>query len=125
VIAMVIGVLLGVLLAVMRLSNNPAMSGFASAYVWFFRGTPVFVQLLFWGYASALYPRLGLGVPFGPLFVSAETNSLITSLLLIHATCRTHPAHPVQSAESAPGAGNKLLWEPRRRSWGRAGEIAP
>jgi len=81
VIAMVIGVVLGVMLAVMRLSSNPAMSGFASAYVWFFRGTPVFVQLLFWGYASALYPRLGLGVPFGPVFAAAETNSLITPFI--------------------------------------------
>nr|WSY48787.1 amino acid ABC transporter permease [Streptomyces sp. NBC_00886] len=78
VIAMAIGVALGVLLAVMRLSENPAAKGFASLYVWFFRGTPVFVQLLFWGYASALYPRLGLGIPFGPEFVSASTNSLIT-----------------------------------------------
>jgi polar amino acid transport system permease protein len=78
VIAMVIGIVLGVLLAVMRLSNNPATKGFASAYVWFFRGTPVFVQLLFWGYASALFPRLGLGIPFGPVFISGATNSLIT-----------------------------------------------
>jgi polar amino acid transport system permease protein len=78
VIAMVIGIALGVLLAVLRLSSNPAASAFASAYVWFFRGTPVFVQLLFWGYASALYPRLGLGVPFGPELVSVETNSLVT-----------------------------------------------
>ena len=30
--------------------------------------------------------------------------------------CRTHPARPVQSAEAAPGAGNKLPWEPRRRN---------
>ncbi|MFJ9893500.1 amino acid ABC transporter permease [Streptomyces sp. NPDC091280] len=78
VIAMAIGITLGVLLAVMRLSSNPAMKGFSSAYVWFFRGTPVFVQLLFWGYASALYPRLGIGVPFGPEFASVSTNSLIT-----------------------------------------------
>jgi polar amino acid transport system permease protein len=81
VIAMVIGIVLGVLLAVMRLSSNPAMSSFASAYVWFFRGTPVFVQLLFWGYASALYPHLGLGIPFGPVFISTETNSLITPVV--------------------------------------------
>jgi len=78
VIAMAMGIGLGVLVAVMRLSDNPPAKGFASLYVWFFRGTPVFVQLLFWGYASALYPRLGLGIPFGPEFVTADTNSLIT-----------------------------------------------
>jgi polar amino acid transport system permease protein len=78
VIAMVLGIALGVLLAVLRLSSNPVMAALARLYVWFFRGTPVFVQLLFWGYVSALYPRLGLGLPFGPQFVSGETNSLIT-----------------------------------------------
>jgi hypothetical protein len=53
-----------------------------------------------------------------------ETNNLIMSLLLIHAICRTHSTHPVQSAEADPGAGNKLLEEPRRRCWGQAREVA-
>ena len=48
VIAMVIGVVLGVVLAVMRLSTNPIVSGASWVYIWFFRGTPVLVQLLFW-----------------------------------------------------------------------------
>jgi polar amino acid transport system permease protein len=78
VIAMAAGVALGVLLAVMRLSRNPAMSALGAAYVWLFRGTPVFVQLLFWGYISALYPQLSLGIPFGPHFVSGHMNTLIT-----------------------------------------------
>ena len=77
VIAMVTGIALGMLLAVMRLSRNPAMSALGAAYVWLFRGTPVFVQLLFWGYISAL-ARLSLGIPFGPHFVSGNMNSLIT-----------------------------------------------
>lgn len=78
VIAMAVGVVLGVLLAVMRLSSNPALSVVGGVYVWFFRGTPVFVQLLFWGYISALYPRLSLGIPFGPEFLSGSTNALVT-----------------------------------------------
>ena len=78
VIAMVTGIALGMLLAVMRLSRNPAMSALGAAYVWLFRGTPVFVHVLFWGYISALYPRLSLGIPFGPHFVSGNMNSLIT-----------------------------------------------
>jgi hypothetical protein len=45
----------------------------------------------------------------GAGYEHGETSKLIMSLLLIHATCRTHPAHPEQSAEAAPGAGNKLL----------------
>lgn len=80
-ISMVIGIVLGVLLAVMRLSSNPALSWVSWLYIWFFRGTPIFVQLLFWGFISALYPRLSLGIPFGPSFVSAGTNSLVTPMI--------------------------------------------
>ena len=81
VIAMSIGIVFGVLLAIMRLSANSVLSGVSSLYIWFFRGTPVFVQLLFWGYISALYPRLSLGVPFGAQFVSADTNRMITPVI--------------------------------------------
>jgi polar amino acid transport system permease protein len=76
-IAMAIGVVLGVLLAVMRLSPNPLVSGSSWLYIWFFRGTPVLVQLTFWFYISALYPKLGLGIPFGPSIIHPDVNSLI------------------------------------------------
>src|SRR5439155_18829078 len=52
-ISMAIGIALGVLLAVMRLSPNPILATFSWVYVWFFRGTPVLVQLLFWNFISA------------------------------------------------------------------------
>jgi len=81
IIAMALGIVLGVLLAIMRLSSNPVLFSVSWLYIWFFRGTPIFVQLLFWGYISALYPVISLGVPFGPSFVSADTNSLITPLM--------------------------------------------
>jgi len=77
-IAMGIGIVLGVVLAVMRLSPNWLVSGASSFYIWFFRGTPVLVQLLFWYNIAALYPKIGLGVPFGPSFVHADANTLIT-----------------------------------------------
>jgi polar amino acid transport system permease protein len=75
---MLIGIAGGILLAVMRLSPNPLMSGAASIYIWLFRGTPLITQLLFWNFLALAYPRLGLGVPFGPEFVSWDTNQLIT-----------------------------------------------
>lgn len=81
VIAMISGIVLGVVLAIMRLSTNPALSAVSWCYIWFFRGTPVFVQLLFWGYISALFPVLSLGIPFGPSFFSTDTNTLITPLV--------------------------------------------
>jgi len=78
VIAMVLGIVLGALLAVMRLSPNPLVSGGAWIYIWFFRGTPQLVQLLFWNFISALYPRISIGIPFGPEFFHVSSNSLIT-----------------------------------------------
>lgn len=66
VIAMAMGVLIGVVLAVMRLSPNPVVASAAWLYVWFFRGTPVLVQLLFWSFFSVLYKQFSVGVPFGP-----------------------------------------------------------
>ena len=76
-LSMAIGIVGGIGLAVMRLSANPLMSWTAAGYIWLFRGTPVITQLLFWFYLGALFPRLGLGIPFGPTFVSVDTNSLI------------------------------------------------
>ena len=80
VVAMAIGIVLGVILAIMRLSPNPMLSGASWAYIWLFRGTPVLVQLLFWFNLAFLYPRISIGVPFGPEFFSASANTLITAL---------------------------------------------
>ncbi len=62
--SMVIGVVLGLVLAVMRLSPNPVVKSIAWLYLWVFRGTPVYVQLVFWGLFSLIYPQLFLGVPW-------------------------------------------------------------
>jgi polar amino acid transport system permease protein len=76
--SMAIGIGLGVLLAVMRLSPNPLLSGASWFYIWIFRGTPVLVQILFWYNIAALYPRFSLGVPLGPTFAHFSATSLIT-----------------------------------------------
>ncbi len=79
VIAMIIGVVLGMLLAVMRLSPNPVVKFGSWLYIYFFRGTPVLVQLLFWGFIAALFKQIDLGVPFGgPNLIHANSNDLIT-----------------------------------------------
>jgi polar amino acid transport system permease protein len=77
VIAMAIGIVLGVLLAIMRLSPNKLVSGSSWLYIWFFRGTPVLVQILFWYYIAALYPKIDIGIPFGPSVIHADANTLI------------------------------------------------
>lgn len=78
VISMAIGVVLGTILAVMRLSPSPLVSSASWGYIWVFRGTPVIVQILFWNFLSALYPRLSFGIPFGPELFHGDANSLVT-----------------------------------------------
>jgi polar amino acid transport system permease protein len=64
VLAMVIGVLLGIIVAVMRLSPNPVLSGTAWTFVWFFRAIPRIVLLFFCANLGALYATYDLGIPF-------------------------------------------------------------
>ena len=78
VLAMLVGVVLGVLLAVMRLSPNPLIRGSSWFYIWAFRGTPVLVQILLWNFIAALYPSIDLGIPFGPSFIHLNANDFIT-----------------------------------------------
>jgi len=75
--AMVFGVLLGIVVAIMRLSPNPLLSSASWVYVWVFRGTPVLVQLVIWGGLNSLYREISLGVPFGPEWLTFETRNLI------------------------------------------------
>lgn len=81
VLAMAIGIALGVVLALMRLSPNALLSGASWFYIWLFRGTPILVQILIWNNIAALYPDIGLGIPFGPAFVHLDANVLITPFL--------------------------------------------
>ncbi len=80
-LSMVIGIALGVVAAVMRLSPNPIVSGASWLYIWFFRGTPLLVQVLFWYNIATLYPEISLGIPFGPALIHEQANSLITPLV--------------------------------------------
>ena len=83
-VAMVVGIGLGVVLAVMRLSPNRLVSGSSWLYIWFFRGTPLLVQILFWSFIGALYKRIELGVPFGgPAIINADANSLISATVAV------------------------------------------
>ncbi|MHB8185864.1 MAG: amino acid ABC transporter permease [Dermatophilaceae bacterium] len=69
--AMIIGVGLGILVAIMRLSENPVLRWVSFAYTWFFRAIPRYVLLSIIGSAGYLYSTLRIGVPFGQQFASA------------------------------------------------------
>ena len=82
VLSMLIGIVLGTVMAVMRLSPNPVVSGFSWLYIWFFRGTPLLVQLLFWLFGAALFKHVTLGVPFGgPAVINVSYNSLVPAFV--------------------------------------------
>ncbi|MFG2471446.1 amino acid ABC transporter permease [Streptomyces canus] len=78
VLSMAIGIVLGVVLGVMSQSANALISGAGWLYVWFFRGTPLLVQIIFWYNLASLYKVISLGIPFGPSFVHGSTNAMIT-----------------------------------------------
>lgn len=80
-IAMVIGIVLGVILAVMRLSVNPVVSSVSWFYIWFFRGTPVLVQIFFWFNIGSILPLLHIGIPFTHLVWIGTTNKIVTPFL--------------------------------------------
>jgi polar amino acid transport system permease protein len=81
ILAMAIGIVFGVVLAVMRLSPNPVMSWVSWVYIWFFRGTPVLVQIFFWYNLNLVLHHIGIGIPFTNFWIQANTNSLITPFM--------------------------------------------
>jgi polar amino acid transport system permease protein len=83
--AMALGIIGGILLAVMRLSPNPLLSSVSWLFIWFFRGTPLLVQLLFWANLSYLFPPnsggISFGIPFGPDWGHYDANTVVPALL--------------------------------------------
>jgi polar amino acid transport system permease protein len=80
--SMLIGVILGVAVALMQVSDSRILRTGAMAYVWFFRGTPLLVQLIFWFNIALIFPEISLGVPFdGPKLVSWSTNAVVTGFV--------------------------------------------
>ena len=80
--SMVIAIVLGVVLAVMRLTPNPVVKSVAWFYLWVFRGTPVYVQLVFWGLLAVIYQSIDIGIPFMEPWYSFETNAALNAFTL-------------------------------------------
>ncbi|NEI71680.1 ABC transporter permease subunit [Rhizobium lusitanum] len=75
VLSMIISVVAGAILATMRLASNPVLSGFASLYIWFFRGTPLLVQIIFWFNIQLFIPSIDIGS------IHIDTNSIVTAFV--------------------------------------------
>lgn len=80
-LCMAIGTVLGIVLAIMAMSGNPVLEWVARLYVWFFRGVPLIVQLVFWFNLALLWPRIGFVVPMLGVDYSLSTNFLISSFI--------------------------------------------
>ncbi len=75
--AMALGLVLGILFAVMRLSKNPVTGAVSWLYIWFFRGTPVYVQLLVWFNLALIFEYINLG----PIYKD-ETSQVLTPFMV-------------------------------------------
>lgn len=82
VLSMVAAIVLGVVLAVMRMSDNPVLRWVAWLYLWVFRGTPVYVQLVLWGLATTIYQHIRIGIPWGPTFADLDVHELQSAFWL-------------------------------------------
>ncbi|MBL3699579.1 amino acid ABC transporter permease [Leucobacter luti] len=80
--SMIIAVVLGVVLAIMRLSPNPVVRAVAWVYLWVFRGTPVYVQLVFWGMVPVVYKTIELGIPFTEAVMTITTKDFLSYFTL-------------------------------------------
>lgn len=81
-VSMVVSTILAIVIAAMRLSSNPVLSSVAWFYVWAFRGTPLLVQIVLWGYLGLLYEKLSIGIPFTDVvFWQIDTNVLISAMV--------------------------------------------
>jgi polar amino acid transport system permease protein len=81
-VSMAGAIALGIVLAIMRQSPNPVLKTVSWLYLWLFRGTPVYVQLVFWGLLAVIYQKGSLGLPFTEPWVSWDTRVVFNAFIL-------------------------------------------
>lgn len=79
VLSMLLGTIVALTAAIMRRSDNPVLRAVAWGYIFVFRGTPVYTQLVFWGLFTVIVPKIAIGIPFGPELLSFSTRDLFTA----------------------------------------------
>lgn len=82
VISMFIGTILAIIMAVMKLSSNPVLKFISTAYIGFFRGTPLLLQIVFWGYLGIIYPTIDIRLPFTDVVWWSEKTSLVFTSMI-------------------------------------------
>ncbi len=110
-IALVLGFVFGIIIAMMRLSKNPVLSWLAVGYVWVVRSIPPLVQILFIFNLGALFPSIGIGVPWGPTFATLNYNGLIgtftSAIIALSLVEAAYMSEIMRAGFSAPGMGQR------------------
>jgi len=119
--SMVIAIVLGVVLAVMRLSPNPVFKAVGWMYLWIFRGTPIYVQLAFWGLIPTIYRNIQLGVPFGPRlleFKLTDPNFFVLAMLGLALNEAAYMAEIIRAGINSVPEGQSEASTALGMSWG-------
>ena len=116
ILSMIIGVVGGAILAVMRMSPNPILRAISWIFLWIFRGTPIYVQLVFWGLLSAIYQSINLGFTEISL-QSVLTNAFFLAVMGLGLNEAAYMAEIVRSGISSVPEGQKEASKALGMSW--------
>lgn len=116
ILSMTIGVVGGAILAVMRMSPNPILRAISWIFLWIFRGTPIYVQLVFWGLLSAIYQSINLGFAEVSL-QSVLTNAFFLAVMGLGLNEAAYMAEIVRSGISSVPEGQKEASKALGMSW--------
>lgn len=116
ILSMIIGVIGGAILAVMRMSPNPILRAISWIFLWIFRGTPIYVQLVFWGLLSAIYQSINLGFAEVSL-QSVLTNAFFLAVMGLGLNEAAYMAEIVRSGISSVPEGQKEASKALGMSW--------
>jgi polar amino acid transport system permease protein len=121
--SMVAAIILGLLLAIMRLSPNPVVKSIAWLYLWIFRGTPVYVQLVFWGIVALIYPVFTIGIPFMEPWITIPngvfTNLFITAVIGLSLNEAAYMSEIVRAGLLSVDEGQEEASTALAMSWGQ------
>jgi polar amino acid transport system permease protein len=119
--SMALAIVLGVILAVMRLSPNPVFASVSWVYLWIFRGTPIYVQLAFWGLIPTIYRNIALGIPFGPTLFHiqlTDPNYFVLAMLGLALNEAAYMAEIIRAGINSVPEGQSEASTALGMSWG-------
>lgn len=116
ILAMIIGVVGGAVLAILRMSPNPVLRAVSWVFLWVFRGTPIYVQLVFWGLLGAIYQSINLG--FAEISLEELlSNAFFLAVIGLGLNEAAYMAEIVRSGINSVGEGQREASKALGLSW--------